>query len=201
MNCSTPGCPVLHHKFPQPLPTAQAPHPTPSPDLPHDLPGRDVAQPGLVGGPSGPEWAPGSREVRTQAWSAWAPAQPPHLVQEAHEVAEDGVVVFRKVLQDLAAAGHPQAALHTCHGPRVLPERPLPASLRGRAGVQGGGTDCPPPGPWVPLSKEALLRALPASSPRAPRLLPTATPGHQITLWMGWSIQTTDRGPVACFCQ
>lgn len=35
-----------------------------------------------------------------------------HLVQEAHEVAEDGVVVPREALQDLAAAGHPQAALH-----------------------------------------------------------------------------------------
>lgn len=49
-------------------------HTTPYPvrTPPRDLLGRGVARSGLVGGPSGPDWAPGSREVRTQAWSAWA---------------------------------------------------------------------------------------------------------------------------------
>lgn len=54
--------------------------------------------------------------------SCQLPALSTHLMQEAHEVVEDGVVVFRKALQDLAAVGHPQAALHTCNGRRVLPE-------------------------------------------------------------------------------
>lgn len=63
-----------------------------------------------------------------------------HLVQEAHEVAEDGEVVFRKALQDLAAVGHPQAALHACNGMRVLPE-----SSGGEGRVQGA--ECPPVGP------------------------------------------------------
>ena len=51
-------------------------------------------------------------------------------MQEAHEVAEDGVVVFWKALQDLVAAGHPQAALHTCRGTGVPPE----SCPRGRHG-------------------------------------------------------------------
>lgn len=41
-------------------------------------------------------------------------------MQEAHEVAEDSVVVLREALQDQAAVGHTQAALHTCNGMRLL---------------------------------------------------------------------------------
>lgn len=41
-------------------------------------------------------------------------------MQETHEVAEDGVVVLREALQDQAAVGHTQAALHTCNGMRLL---------------------------------------------------------------------------------
>lgn len=58
-------------------------------------------------------------------------------MQEAHEVVKDGVVVFWKALQDLAAVGHPQAALHACKGTRVPPE--------GRAQVRG--KDRPTVGP------------------------------------------------------
>lgn len=39
-----------------------------------------------------------------------------HLVQEACEEAEHGVVVLGQTLQDLAAAVHTQAALHVCNG-------------------------------------------------------------------------------------
>lgn len=190
--------------------TAPLSTPHPAPDLPRDLSGRGVAWSGLAGGPLGPEWAPGPREVRTQAWSARAPARPPHLVQEAHEVAEDGVVVFWKVLQDLAAAGHPQAALHTCHGPRVLPERPLPASLSGRAGAWGEGDRLPhawASGPFP--SRSCGCSQQPPASPSSACFFTSGTmtaphqttPGSQITLWMGWSIQTTGRGSVAYFCQ
>lgn len=41
-------------------------------------------------------------------------------MQEAHEVAEDSVVVLREALQDQAAVGHTQAAFHTCNGMRLL---------------------------------------------------------------------------------
>lgn len=41
-------------------------------------------------------------------------------MQEAHEVAEDSIVVFWEAPQDQAAVGHPQAALHTCNGMRLL---------------------------------------------------------------------------------
>lgn len=41
-------------------------------------------------------------------------------MQEAHEVAEDGVVVLREAPQDQAAVGHSQAALHICNGMRLL---------------------------------------------------------------------------------
>lgn len=41
-------------------------------------------------------------------------------MQEAHEVPEDGVVVFWEALQDQATMGHTQAALHTCNGMRLL---------------------------------------------------------------------------------
>lgn len=88
------------------------------------------------------------RRVCPSPWSAWAlmrrpglprsPA-PAHLVQEAHEVAEDGQVVFRKALQDLAAAGHPQAALHACKGMRS------PESFR--RGGRGCREQGPPVGP------------------------------------------------------
>lgn len=61
------------------------------------------------------------------------PALPTHLMKEAHEVAEDSVVVFWKALQDLAAVGHPQAALHTYNGTGFFLGLP-----RGTAWAQGG---------------------------------------------------------------
>ena len=62
------------------------------------------------------------------------PVLPTHLVQEAHEVAEDGIVVFWKALQDLAAARYPQAALHTYNSRGFF----LSPS-EGAAWTQGGG--------------------------------------------------------------
>lgn len=55
-------------------------------------------------------------------WSSfsWEAASLTHLMQEAHEVAEDGVVVFWEALQDQTAVGHAQAALHTCNGMKLL---------------------------------------------------------------------------------
>lgn len=78
------------------------------------------------------------------------PALPPHLMQEVHEVAEDSIVVFRKALQDLAAVGHAQAALHTCSSTRARLElAPSPAEGAGR-------------------ERSAALRTLSTVGPRAP---------------------------------
>jgi hypothetical protein len=41
-------------------------------------------------------------------------------MQEAHEVAEYGIVVFWEAPQDQAAVGHSKAALHTCNGMTLL---------------------------------------------------------------------------------
>lgn len=55
-------------------------------------------------------------------WPAfsWEAASHTYLMQEAHEVAEDGIVVLWEAPQNQAAVGHPQAALHTCNGMRLL---------------------------------------------------------------------------------
>lgn len=69
-------------------------------------------------------WFCTGERPRGQSWgwasSSWEVANSTYLVQEAHEVAEDGVVVLRQALQDQAAVGHTQAALHTCNGMRLL---------------------------------------------------------------------------------
>lgn len=126
-----------------------------------------LARPGIMEGfsgyllPSRP-WmvSSGAREWHSKAkagcdarpwlmWRARRPASSPagstHLVQEAHEIAEHGVVVLREALQDLAAVGDPQAALHTCNGrgSRVRPE--------GRAQVERGPT-VSLLGPGLPLT-------------------------------------------------
>ena len=99
-----------------------------------------------------------------------SPAPPTHLVQEAHEVVEHRVVVFRKALQDLAAVGHPQAALHTCDGTRAL------SPSEGQAQVEGGQT-APPRwsgapayfiGVQVPSSSSVPFLTRVTSSPGAP---------------------------------
>ena len=87
-----------------------------------------------------------------------SPAPPTHLVQEAHEVVEHRVVVFRKALQDLAAAGHPQAALHTCDGTRAL------SPCEGQAQVEGGQT-APRAGLEHLLTSLVCRFLLPAPSP------------------------------------
>lgn len=53
-----------------------------------------------------------SRGPQAQSFS-WEAASCTYLMQEAHEVAEDGIVVFWEAPQDQAAVGHSQAALHT----------------------------------------------------------------------------------------
>lgn len=64
------------------------------------------------------------RPPQAQFWGwpsfSWEAASLTYLMQEAHEVAEDGVVVFWETLQNQAAVGHTQAALHTCNGMRLL---------------------------------------------------------------------------------
>lgn len=93
---------------------------------------------------------------------------PTHLVQEAHEVAEDGVVVFWKALQDLAAACHPQAALHTYNGRGFFlsPSRGGGMDAGRRTALR---TDRPDIGPGdLPYSRTMELLPAKPSVPRAP---------------------------------
>lgn len=92
----------------------------------------------------------------------------------------------REALQDLAAAGHPQAALHACNGTTVLSEPAGPVSLP-RAAV---GRETVPSRPSSPLCP---------SSPRAPGLLPPS-PGNRVMLGRGWNRPANFR-PKARSCQ
>lgn len=64
------------------------------------------------------------RSSHAQSWGwpafSWEAASRTYLMQEAHEVSEDCIVVFWEAPQDQTAVGHPQAALHTCNGMRLL---------------------------------------------------------------------------------
>lgn len=116
------------------------------------------------------------------------PASTTHLVQEAHEVAKDGAVVFRKALQDLAAVGHPQAALHTCDGTRVPPE-PFLGGGHGR----GGGRR-----PRHPARSSHLLPAM-CHSPQPP---PSPVSDAPFCTCCSPSLgKLQPRGQTACFCQ
>lgn len=142
------------------------------------------------------------------------PALSTHLMQEAHEVAEDGIVVFWKALQDLPAARHPQAALHTYSG-TGLSLSPSRGDSTGAERRTAPRTDCPEvgpgalahfPAPWLFPAEPSVPRAPVPSSHRLVHLLPARKPAEQVTqATLGNGLdhgrQTTACGLVAHFRQ
>lgn len=113
-----------------------------------------------------------SRGPQAQSWGwlpfPWEAASCTYLMQEAHEVAEDCIVVFWEAPQDQAAMGHSQAALHTCNGMRLL----------------AGAAQSPrKPGSQAPSSSERWLQKLQSAAKQGSESLSkqqTSSPGPVI---------------------